>query len=105
MAARFMTGSGSSVGPFLTLLLLVMSSRTGRTYDCMLERHWPQAKGTATAEITETSSSISAHATALGPFLTLILTMHRRGPEETRQRPARAGAQETAPSIRICTST
>lgn len=78
MAARSTFSQSTTLGPFLTLLVRT-ALRRGR-----VDRERPANEPTAPVvipghrtELTEESSNTRTQVT-LGPFLTLILTLHRR---------------------------
>ena len=68
-----------NLGPFLTLLLMVTSGRLDYGGGCTATVEtvsWES--GSQTSNYRSPLSPVHGNATYLGPFLTLILTLHRR---------------------------
>jgi len=91
----------TSLGPFLTLVVLTASRRTTATYDRLANSETAHLEiGSELAEI-KGSPGTHANTISLGPFLTLILTL-RRG-KESDSGPWRRSSftWDAAPFVRI----
>jgi hypothetical protein len=88
MTSRIACHNATTIGPFLTLLVLMASRSQGSNGP----GHPESRKGDAIVnlrrehfhgpwESAQTAGLGYPSATAIGPFLTLILTLHRRSPK------------------------
>jgi hypothetical protein len=74
------SGRPTTLGPFLTLLVLIALRGHHPSRERLATVETAPVEGTRERpEFTDYSSKCHSEAITLGPFLTLILTLHRRG--------------------------
>jgi hypothetical protein len=102
MTTHIASSRAPNLGPFLTLLVLTASHHTKASRDWVANSETARVKITGEqAEVNGRSPNPANGTVALGPFLTLILTLHRRKGSTSGGRPRACVAWHPAPVVRI----
>lgn len=106
MKSQAAGAKSTTLGPFLTLVVLATSGRILQNRDQLATVETiPWRNCSATFECSPDFMAIRGNAISLGPFLTLILTLRCRNAIESRSAGVGKGIWQVAPFVRISTST
>ncbi len=106
MTSHITSGHAITLGPFLTLLVMTASGGTSATRSRLATvATAPLEVLGARTECGRENRRTRRHPIALGPFFTLILTLHRRTGSRSDNWPLSSGAGEAASLVRFHVAT